>query len=149
MRGVASEKRHDHKKYWNAAARHLSDSCRNHYALSLCYRSCRDGSFGAHRGHFYFDRQIVGCAQSLSVAIALRAVSEQWRRRKLDQRRAPWLQVCDRCLVHNAPTAPEISNTTMLSEIKIWIIPRTFAHRASSGASVGPKVELCVNATNR
>ena len=51
--------------------------------------------------------------------------------------------------IYNAPTAAEISNTTMLSEIKIWIIARTFAHRASSGASVGPNVELCVNATNR
>jgi len=37
----------------------------------------------------------------------------------------------------------------MLSEMEICIIVRTFAHRARSGASVGPKVELCVNATNR
>ena len=50
---------------------------------------------------------------------------------------------------HNAPTAAEISKTTTLSEMKIWIIAKIFAHRASSGASVGPNVELCVNATNR
>ena len=50
---------------------------------------------------------------------------------------------------YNAPTAAEISKTTMVSEIEIWIIARTFAQRASSGASVGPNVELCVNATNR
>ena len=50
---------------------------------------------------------------------------------------------------YKAPTAAEISKTTMLSEMKIWIIARTFAQRASSGASVGPNVELCVNATNR
>ena len=51
--------------------------------------------------------------------------------------------------VHSAPMAAEISNTTMQSEIKIWIIDKTFAHRASNGASVGPNVELCVTATNR
>ena len=50
---------------------------------------------------------------------------------------------------YSAPTAAEMSNTTMLSEMKIWIIARTFAQRASSGASVGPNVELCVNATNK
>ena len=55
----------------------------------------------------------------------------------------------NRLPVHSVPTAAEISKTTMLSEIKIWIIARTFAQRASSGASVGPNVELCVNATNR
>jgi hypothetical protein len=32
--GVAPEKTHDNKKYWNTAARYLSDSCWNHYALS-------------------------------------------------------------------------------------------------------------------
>ena len=50
---------------------------------------------------------------------------------------------------YRTPTAREISKTTILSEIKIWIIARTFAQRASSGASVGPNVELCVKATNR
>ena len=47
------------------------------------------------------------------------------------------------------PTAREMSKITIVSEIKIWIIARTFAQRASSGASVGPKVELWVKATNR
>ena len=51
--------------------------------------------------------------------------------------------------VHSAPTAAEISNTTMQSEIEIWIIAKIFAHRASNGASVGPNVELWVTATNR
>ncbi len=51
--------------------------------------------------------------------------------------------------VHSAPTAAEISNTTMQSEIEIWIIARSFAQRASNGASVGPNVELCVKAINR
>ena len=41
-----------------------------------------------------------------------------------------------------------MSNTTMLSDMKIWQIARSFAQRASSGASVGPKVELWVNAMN-
>ena len=50
---------------------------------------------------------------------------------------------------YSAPTAAEISKTTMQSEMKIWIIARTFAQRWSSGASVGPNVELCVNATKR
>jgi hypothetical protein len=56
---VAPEKKHDHKKYWNAAARDLSDSRRNHHALSRRYRSNRDGNCGAHSGHFDSDRQIV------------------------------------------------------------------------------------------
>src|SRR5438034_10455518 len=50
---------------------------------------------------------------------------------------------------YKPPTACEISRTTMVSEIKIWTIVKTFAQRASNGASVGPKVELCVKATNR
>ena len=50
---------------------------------------------------------------------------------------------------YKTPTACEISRTTMVREIKIWTIARTFAQRASKGESVGPKVELCVNATNR
>ena len=50
---------------------------------------------------------------------------------------------------YSAPTAAEISKTTMQSEIKIWIMARILAQRASSGESVGPNVELCVNATNR
>jgi hypothetical protein len=48
-----------------------------------------------------------------------------------------------------APTAREISKTTIVSEIKIWIIVRIFAQRASNGASVGPNVELWVKATKR
>ena len=58
---------------------------------------------------------------------------------KKEGRRAPY----------KTPTACEISRTTMVREIKIWTIARTFAQRASKGESVGPKVELCVNATNR
>ena len=50
---------------------------------------------------------------------------------------------------YKPPTACEISRTTIVREIKIWTIARIFAQRASNGASVGPKVELCVNATNR
>lgn len=50
---------------------------------------------------------------------------------------------------YKTPTACEISRTTMVREIKIWTIARIFAQRASNGESVGPKVELCVNATNR
>ena len=57
--GVASQTTHDDKKYWDAAARDLSDSRRNHDAFSRRHRSNRDGSFGAHCGHFDFDRQIV------------------------------------------------------------------------------------------
>ncbi len=52
-------------------------------------------------------------------------------------------------VVYKIPTAREMSNTTMLSDMKIWHIARSFAQRASSGASVGPKVELWVNAMNR
>jgi hypothetical protein len=37
----------------------------------------------------------------------------------------------------------------MQSEMEIWIMAKTFAHLASNGASVGPNVELCVNATKR
>ena len=55
----------------------------------------------------------------------------------------------DRQISHIAPTAPEISKTTIVSEIKIWIIVRIFAQRASNGASVGPNVELWVKATKR
>ena len=43
---------------------------------------------------------------------------------------------------HSAPTAREIKSTTIESEMKTWIMARIFAQRASSGASVGPKVEL-------
>lgn len=50
---------------------------------------------------------------------------------------------------YKTPTAREISSTTMVKEIKIWTIARIFAQRASNGASVGPKVELCVKATKR
>jgi hypothetical protein len=50
---------------------------------------------------------------------------------------------------YKPPTACEISRTTIVREIKIWTIARIFAQRASNGASVGPKVELCVKATNR
>jgi len=42
-----------------------------------------------------------------------------------------------------------MSKTTMLSEMKIWHIVRPFAQRANTGASVGPKVELVVNAIKR
>src|SRR6266446_5353665 len=49
----------------------------------------------------------------------------------------------------STPTAREMSRITMLSEIKTWIMASTLAQRASNGASVGPKVELWVNATNR
>ena len=33
--------------------------------------------------------------------------------------------------------------------MKIWQMARSFAQRANSGASVGPKVELCVKAIKR
>ena len=56
---------------------------------------------------------------------------------------------CRRVMPYKTPTACEISRTTMVREIKIWTIARIFAQRASKGESVGPKVELCVNATNR
>src|SRR4030095_12958449 len=56
---LASKPTHDHKKHWNAVARDLSDSCRNHYTLSRRHRSNRDGNCGAHSGHFDFDWQIV------------------------------------------------------------------------------------------
>ena len=49
----------------------------------------------------------------------------------------------------STPTAREIRRITMLSEMNICIMARIFAQRASSGASVGPKVELWVNATKR
>jgi hypothetical protein len=38
---------------------------------------------------------------------------------------------------------------TIVSEIVICIMVKSFAQRASSGASVGPKVELWVSATKR
>jgi len=37
----------------------------------------------------------------------------------------------------------------MLSEMKIWIMANILAQRPSNGASVGPKVELCVNETKK
>src|SRR5262249_19346657 len=74
-------------------------------------------------------------------------IREPSRRLKCSVRRTPTNDL-EPFRLYNAPTAPEISSTIILSEIKIWIIARTFAQRASSGASVGPNVELCVNATN-
>ena len=144
---LASKPTHDHKKHWNAVARDLSDSRRNHYTLSRRNRSNRDGSRGAHSGHFDLNWQVVPGFQfhcSRRPAGGYASVG----RRKM---KAPTLslQPYNRLPVHSAPTAAEISRTTMLSEITIWIIARTFAQRASSGASVGPNVELCVNATNR
>src|SRR5262249_31645792 len=56
---LTSRKAHDHKKYWNAVACHLFDSCRNHDALSRWDWSNCHGYFGAGRGHFDFGRQIV------------------------------------------------------------------------------------------
>ena len=50
---------------------------------------------------------------------------------------------------YSTPTAREISRMTMLSEMKTCTMANIFAQRASKGASVGPKVELCVNATKR
>jgi hypothetical protein len=132
---LASKPTHDHKKHWNAAARDLSDSCWNYDALSHRHRSNRNGNRGAGGGHFDFDRQVV------------KAASVRGARRR--RRTTSWLQLYNHLPVYSAPTAAEISKTTMLSEIKIWIIARTFAQRASNGASVGPNVELCVNATNR
>jgi hypothetical protein len=58
-------------------------------------------------------------------------------------------QLSGAAMPYKTPTAREISRTTIVSEIEIWVIAKTFAQRASSGASVGPKVELCVKATNR
>ena len=58
-------------------------------------------------------------------------------------------RIVGRRVPYNTPTACEISRTTIVREINTWIIARTFAQRASSGASVGPKVELCVKATNK
>ena len=58
-------------------------------------------------------------------------------------------RIVDGRVPYKTPTAREISRTTIVREIKIWTIARIFAQRASNGASVGPKVELCVNATNR
>jgi len=58
-------------------------------------------------------------------------------------------QLSGSAMAYKTPTAREISRTTIVSEIEIWVIAKTFAQRASSGASVGPKVELCVKATNR
>jgi len=46
------------KKHWNAAARDLFDSRRDHYALSRWNRRNRDGSRSAHSGRFDFDWQI-------------------------------------------------------------------------------------------
>ena len=85
------------------------------------------------------------------VAIALWAViqtgGENRRRTRLRGasawQAAPWLEVW----YHRTPTAREINKMIIVSEIKIWIIAKTFAQRASNGASVGPKVELCVKAT--
>jgi sugar phosphate permease len=78
--------------------------------------------------------------RNFAVATALRAIGETEEKMTAHSTIATG---------HNAPTAPEISKTMMLKERKIWIIAKTFAQRARSGASVGPNVELCVNATNR
>jgi hypothetical protein len=59
------------------------------------------------------------------------------------------LQLSGSAMPYKTPTARAINRTTIVSEIKIWVIAKTFAQRASTGASVGPKVELCVKATNR
>jgi hypothetical protein len=140
---VASEKTHHDKKHWNAAARDLSDSRWDYYAVSYCHWCHRDGSSGAGDRYFDSSRQVVNC---LAVASAL------WRLANNDETHDYGAQHRG-CRfepsTYSAPTAAEISKTTMLSEMQIWIIARTFAQRASSGASVGPNVELCVNATNR
>ena len=55
---MSSKEAHDHKKHWNAPARDLPDSCRNHHALSCCDPGDRDGNPGAGGGHFDSNWQI-------------------------------------------------------------------------------------------
>lgn len=50
---------------------------------------------------------------------------------------------------YSTPTAREIRSRIMHNDRRICTDARSFAHRASNGASVGPNVELCVNAMNR
>src|SRR5205823_12625042 len=50
---------------------------------------------------------------------------------------------------YSTPTARDMSRMTIVKEMQIWTIARILAHRANSGASVGPKVELCVSAIKR
>src|SRR4029077_17461913 len=50
---------------------------------------------------------------------------------------------------YKTPRAREIKSMTMLSEIKICTMVSSFPQRASRGASVGPKVELCVKEIKR
>jgi len=126
------------KKYWNAAARHLSDPSWHHHPLSRWHRSNRDGSRSTHSGRFDFDRQVVHALQFLLTKSAETKLNGAQRGRYKSE-----------STTYSAPTAAEISKTTMLSEMKIWIIANTFAQRASRGASVGPNVELWVNATNK
>src|SRR5262249_47041182 len=50
---------------------------------------------------------------------------------------------------YSTPTAREIRSITMHNDRTICTDANSFAHRANNGASVGPNVELCVNAMNR
>src|SRR5216683_3135071 len=47
--------------------------------------------------------------------------------------------------IQSTPTAREIRTITMVSDMAICIIVKHLDQRPSSGASVGPNVELCVN----
>ena len=51
--------------------------------------------------------------------------------------------------VYSTPTAREMRRMTIVKEMQIWTMARILAQRASNGASVGPKVELCVSAIKR
>jgi hypothetical protein len=50
---------------------------------------------------------------------------------------------------YSTPMAREMRTMTIVNEMQIWAMVSSLAQRASSGASVGPKVELCVSAIKR
>jgi hypothetical protein len=152
---VGSRNTHDdHKKSRNAPASDLPDSRRNHSAVPHYHSDDRNGNSGARSGHFDSDRQIDSRRSKFRAkphVIWQRVEDNAFHLRAPGGSASPKviLKASRTRVTYSAPTAPEISKTTIPSEIKIWIIARTFAQRASSGASVGPKVELCVKATNR
>src|ERR1700747_378255 len=118
-----------HEKSRHAAPGNLSDpgwagsAYPHHRVPPYC-----NGNFGARCRHFDSDRQIIASPGFTC--------------------RPSWLPACG-LRDYSTPTAREINRMTMLSEIQICTMERSLTQRARSGASVGPKVELWVNAINR
>jgi cytochrome c peroxidase len=107
-----------------------------------------------HKGGFYHDGRFATLADVVNdydATLKLQLTDEE-KKALVEYLKSIYCakrQPAPRPRYYSTPTAREISRITMLNEMKICIIARIFAQRASSGASVGPKVELWVKATKR